>query len=118
MSMSWRAPEAAELQVGRPPPVWIYLGLYLVIELIAVAVTILQWPKGQPTLSGEFWLDTFVAPTLLAIGLSCMVYSKGFEVFQCKANWWNLLCENRFSRWQHWARAHLVLLDSAVLTAE
>jgi hypothetical protein len=118
MSMRWCVPNAVELQAGTPPPVWLYLALYLLIELIAVALTVLLWPKGQSTLSGEFWLDVFVAPTLLAIGLSCVVYSKAAEILQCKANWWNLLCQNRFSRWQHWARAHLVLLDSAVLTAE
>ncbi|MFM0327059.1 hypothetical protein [Caballeronia glebae] len=118
MSLTWRVPNAREQEPGKAPSVWIYALLYVLIELVAVVTTIWIWPKGQSTASSEFLLKVVVAPALIWLALCCIYYSRQFEDLRYRAQWWNLLCRKRFCDWQIWARAHLVLLDSAVLTPE
>ncbi|WP_075583563.1 hypothetical protein [Caballeronia zhejiangensis] len=118
MNMKWPVPDAVEQELQKPPSGWFYAGLYVLIELIAVALTIWKWPKGQTTMSEKFLLDIVIAPALLTIALCCMLHSKFFEDLWRRSRWWNLLRTIHFANWQHWARAHLVLIDSVVLTAE
>ncbi|MDR5792903.1 hypothetical protein QCE49_05870 [Caballeronia sp. LZ008] len=118
MSMTWSMSNVRERAVAQPPSIWVYGLLYVVVELIAVVATIWVWPRGQPTASAEFLLEIVVAPVLIWLALCCIYYSRAFEDSRSKAQWWNLLCGTRFCDWQRWARAHLVLLDSAVLTPE
>ncbi|MFM0323285.1 hypothetical protein [Caballeronia glebae] len=118
MNLTWRAPIIPEQEAAKAPSVWVYVLLYVLVELIAVVVTVWLWPKGQSTMSADFLLEILVAPSLLWLALCCMYYNRTFEDWQHKTQWWNLLCRSRFADWQHWTRSHLVLLDSTVLTPE
>jgi hypothetical protein len=102
---------------GEPPPLWLYALLYVVIELIGIAFTVFNWPKGQPTMTGAFWANILLVPALFWVGVSGLLYW-GYEGTRSDALQLNhMRCECE-AHWYRWAHAHLVLIDSVTLTPE
>lgn len=52
MSFRWDPLVPDERPDVKPLSVWVYVVLFVVIELIAVALTLTNWPKGVPVVSG------------------------------------------------------------------
>lgn len=118
MSLRWDMPDVALKDVGRAPSVKVFVALYALIQFAAVVLTLLNWPAGQPTMTRDFWLAILVVPFLLWVLIGGLYYHLAYEGPLIRALWWNTLRGHLASHWQKWTHAHLVLLDSVVLTSE
>lgn len=117
MSLDWEMPEPPEVSPGEPPPLWVYVVLFVVIQVAGIALTVFGWPKGQPTMTSAFWVQILVLPLLVWLGISGIIY-RGYEEARNEALWWNHFRRERDAYWRRWAHTHLVLVDSVVLTPE
>ncbi|MFK0379767.1 hypothetical protein [Pandoraea sp. NPDC090278] len=74
MSGQWNMPE----YVPRPPPplpsLWIILGVYVVIQALGAAITIITW-GARPMDSGDFLIRLLVLPVSLTCGLCGLFYA-------------------------------------------
>jgi len=117
MTMQWSMPDVPEQETPEPPPVWLFVVLYVAMELAAVALTVFNWPKGQPTMTGTFWACVLLLPTLLWVTVGA-AFVAPYEDARNDSDWWNLLRQYRTAYWQQWAHGHMWLMDSVVLTPE
>ena len=75
---------AAESLEHRPRPVnpFVWLGLLLVFMVTGVIITLVTWPKGEPTGTLEFWLHLLARPALawgVALGLRLVYFDQESE---------------------------------------
>ncbi|MEX3936537.1 hypothetical protein AB4Y32_33005 [Paraburkholderia phymatum] len=118
MKFRWDQAMPPELSVGKPPPVWVYAALYLVIEVSALLLTVSTWPKGQPVASQEFVLHTVILPLLASVFIGIFAYhglhgSFAYQVAVTNSERWHLI-----TRWQRQSRSGVAVLDSTILTPE
>jgi hypothetical protein len=118
MKFRWDQAMPPELSVGKPPPVWVYVALYLVIEVFALLVTVGTWPKGQAVASQEFVLHTVILPLLASVFIGIFAYhglhgSFAYEAAVTNSERWHLI-----TRWQRHSRSGVAVLDSTILTPE
>ncbi|HKT98827.1 MAG TPA: hypothetical protein VJS30_20215 [Paraburkholderia sp.] len=102
----------------KPLSVWVYVVLFVVIELIAVALTLTNWPKGVPVVSNRFALYALAIPLLVWFILGAMLYllsddKLAFNAAVRNACRWHLVTD-----WQESSRAGSAILDSVILTPE
>jgi hypothetical protein len=123
MTMQWDMPEPPDKpefldeHVLEAPSVWLFVVLYIVLELAAIGLTVVNWPKGEPTMTGQFWACVLLLPFLLWVALGS-IFTTPYEVATNHCNWWNLLRQYRAAHWRQWAHEHLLLMDSVTLTPE
>ncbi|WP_250516514.1 hypothetical protein [Caballeronia sp. INDeC2] len=75
---------AAESPEFRPRPAnpFVWLGLLLVIMVAGVVITLVTWPKGEPTGTLEFWVSLLARPALvwgIALGLRLVYFDQESE---------------------------------------
>ncbi|VWB46768.1 hypothetical protein [Burkholderia metallica] len=117
MSMNWHVPDVAEYQYGKPPSIWWYVVAFVVIQGGGIVVTVLNWEQGKPMISGAFFGRAVLVPLLLWGGVSAWIYNR-YEDWVARVDWWNYLCRLQRARRREWARAHVAILGSVVLTPE
>ncbi|MCG5077672.1 hypothetical protein [Paraburkholderia tagetis] len=118
MSFRWDPLIPDELADVKPLSVWVYVALFVVIELIAVALTVTSWPKGVPVASSQFARYALATPLLVWFSLGAMLYllsddKLAFNAAVRNACRWNLVTD-----WQQSSRMGVAVLDSVVLSAE
>ncbi|GLQ50733.1 hypothetical protein ACFFJT_10520 [Dyella flava] len=99
------------------PSVWFFVVLYVLLELAAIGLTVFNWPAGQSTVTGRFWISVLLLPFLIWVALGAGSFTHCEEATN-KSGWWNVLRQWRAAHWRHWARSHLLLMDSVTLTPE
>lgn len=118
MSFRWNPRIPDEWEAGEPPPLWVYVALFLVIECVAVALTVASWPRGEPVASEKFVLYALMIPVLVWFMLSAMLYmlsdeKPAFNAAVKNACRWHLVTD-----WQQSSRMGVAILDSVILTPE
>ena len=101
-----------------PLPVWPFVVLFLIIECVALAITVLSWPKGVPIASDKFLREALAIPFAIWLALSALFYraayeSQAFATAVKNGARWHMLRD-----WQWRSRAGLAILDSVILTPE
>jgi hypothetical protein len=54
MKFRWDQVIPDEKEASEPPPIWIYLVLFIAVECVALALTVATWPTGKPIAPKEF----------------------------------------------------------------
>ncbi|KVG68983.1 hypothetical protein [Burkholderia ubonensis] len=118
MTFRWDQVIPDEWPQGEPPSIWVYVVSYLIIECLAVAITIGTWPKGRSVASAEFVLDVLVIP-LLVWGVICITaYTNLFATGAFFAAVFNTQRWHLITGWQRRCRSGVAVLDSVMLTPE
>lgn len=118
MAFRWNQVIPDEKEVGEPPPIWIYLVLFVIVECVALALTVVTWPKGKPVASMEFLRGVlFIGPVFWG-ALCALVYQSfhgayAFDTAVTNHEGWQLR-----RSWQRQARSGVAVLDSVVLAPE
>jgi hypothetical protein len=118
MTFRWNQRMPDEWAQPKPPPIWAYFVLYLVIEGICLGLTIANWPPGTPVASQEFARTALAVPFTLWIAASAVLYSSMYETLAFPAAIRNVERWHLISRWQRQSRAGVAVLDSVILTPE
>lgn len=118
MTFRWNQRMPDEWAQPKPPPIWAYFLLYLVIEGICLGLTIVNWPAGTPVASQEFARTALAIPFTLWIAASAALYSSMYETLAFPAAIRNVERWHLISRWQRQSRAGVAVLDSVILTPE
>ncbi len=118
MKFPWAPPAHGEWSAGKPPPVWLYVALFVLIECGFLAGTVAVWPHGKPMASEDFVRTALAAPFALWIAVSFVLYasiydSRAFEAAVKNAARWHLL-----TGWQRNVRSGVAVLDSVILVPE
>lgn len=118
MSFRWNQVIPDEEDAGEPPPLWIYLVLFIIVECVALALNVVTWPKGKPAASMDFLLGVLVIGPLFWGALSAFVYysfhgAYAFDVAVANREGWQLR-----RSWQQDGRSGVAVLDSVVLAPE
>ncbi|VWB04736.1 hypothetical protein [Burkholderia lata] len=118
MKFRWTPPAHGEWSAGEPPPVWLYVALFVLIECGFLAGTVATWPHEKPMASEDFVRTALAAPFSLWIAVSFALYaamydSRAFEVAVKNAARRHLL-----TRWQRKVRTGVAVLDSVMLVPE
>jgi hypothetical protein len=74
MSFRWDQPMVAERDAGTPPPLWVYLVAFLVVECIALGLTVATWPSGKPVASWAFLRGVLLVGPVFSGALCAMIY--------------------------------------------
>ncbi|WP_052135335.1 hypothetical protein [Collimonas arenae] len=117
MSMRWTLSDAPEEVEDAPPPIWFFVLLYVIFQLLGIALTIFNWPKNQPTMTAPFWMAMIVLPALAWVAAWGIIYTN-HAAYQNKVRWWNFLRECRVKYWRDWTQCREVLFASVALTPE
>jgi hypothetical protein len=118
MTFRWSQRMPDEWSSPKPPPIWIYLLLYLFIEGICLGLTVANWPSGKPVASQEFALTALAVPFALWIALSAALYASVYDGPALQAAIRNVERWHLVTRWQRESRAGVAVLDSVILTPE
>jgi hypothetical protein len=118
MRFRWSPPIRDEWSPCEPLPLWLFAALFLLIECAFLGGTIATWPNGKSVASEDFVRTALVAPFVLWIAISSVLYTSmyenhAFEAAVKNAARWHLLTE-----WQRNVRAGVAVLDSMILTPE
>ncbi|RQR34276.1 hypothetical protein [Burkholderia sp. Bp9142] len=118
MKFRWTPPAHGEWTADKPPPVWLYVALFVLIECAFLAGTVAVWPPGKSMASDDFMRTALAAPFALWIAVSFVLYasmydSRAFEAAVRNAARWHLL-----TRWQRQVRSGLAVLDNVILAPE
>ncbi len=118
MSFSWNQDIPEEQPAVEPLPLWAYLALYLIVEIIAVAFVMAQWPKGVPVASEKFVHDALLVPFPLWATLCFLLYAVAYDNPASRAAAHNTLRWKLATGWQRQGRSGVAVLDSVVLAPE
>ena len=118
MKFHWAPPVRDEWSAGKPPPVWLYVALFFLIEFAFVAGTVATWPHEKPMASDDFVRTALAAPFALWIAVSFVLHalmydSRVFEAAVKNTARWHLL-----TRWKRKVRSGVAVLDSVILAPE
>jgi hypothetical protein len=75
-------PEESAEQRPSPPRLSVWLSLLILTEAVGVAITLLTWPKGEPTGTVRFWFQLVAVPFLVwavGLGLRTLYYEQENE---------------------------------------
>ncbi|WP_236001790.1 hypothetical protein [Paraburkholderia elongata] len=118
MKFHWDQSIPPEWSAGKPPPTWVYIVLFLVIECVALGITVATWPKEEPVASQNFVRYALAAPVTLWMAVSFALYVSTYESFALEAAIRNRARWHLLTRWQRKSRAGMAVLDSVTLTPE
>ncbi len=118
MSFKWEPSIPDEQPEAEPLSVWLFVVLFIVIELAALLMTGLSWSKGNPVVAAKLARDVIGFPLMLWLFISASLhlvsYSKpALHIAISNACRWTLLND-----WQQSSRRGIAVLDSVVLTPE
>ncbi|WP_175717816.1 hypothetical protein [Burkholderia anthina] len=118
MKFRWTPPVRDEWSAGEPPPAWLYVALFVLIECAFVVGTVATWPHGKSMVSDDFARTAFAAPFALWIAISFVVYAwaydgPAFEAAVKNVTRWHLL-----TNWQRRLRLGVAVLDTVILAPE
>ncbi|WP_034291828.1 hypothetical protein [Herbaspirillum sp. RV1423] len=116
MSYSWHTPEIPLEEEPKGLSVWLFLFVFFLCGICGAVLRLATWPQGKPV-DGAFWVGFGVIPMLIAISISAFMLFNLF-VQEGLVLHWNFLCAVSRETWQDWARVHVVVLDSVVVTPE
>ncbi|MGF6969832.1 hypothetical protein OKW43_006927 [Paraburkholderia sp. WC7.3g] len=115
--MKWYLPDLPEYEYGKPPPVWLYVVMCVVIFVVGAVMTVLTWPQGKPVVSEDFFIRLLLLPALLGGSLCAALYIP-HERWRSDVRFWNALCKLAHVQWKHWTHGQVVILRSLALTPE
>lgn len=118
MKFRWDQRVPPEWQHPKPPPVWVYLVLFLVIEGVCLAYTVMTWPAGKPVGSPEFTRSALAVPFTFWLTICAALYSSFYDGLAFEAAVRNAARWHMLVRWQRLSRAGMAVLDSVILTPE
>lgn len=118
MIFRWNQAMPDEVDAGEPPPLWIYLVLFIIVECVALALTVATWPKGKPVASMEFLQGFLVIGPLFWGALCALVYHSFHGAFAFDAAVKNREGWQLRRSWQRQGRSGVAVLDSVVLAPE
>lgn len=118
MSFRWdqRIPE--EWPAVEPMPHWLYVLLYLIVEIAAVGIVISGWQKGVSLASWTFFHDAFLVPLPLWLMLCFLAYMAMYDGDAMRTAEHNRNRWFQATRWQRAVRSGVAVLDSVVLAPE
>ena len=118
MGFRWdqRIPE--ERPAVEPPSVWVYIVLYLIVEIAAVSLVVAQWPEGVSFASEKFVNQALLTPFPLWLALCFVIYTLAYDgpalvTADHNRSRWRLA-----TNWQRELRSGVAVLDSVVLAPE
>ena len=117
MSFRWNPRIPDEWKPAKPPPLWVYVALGLLIEAVFLGCTIATWPHGKPV-DQDFMRTALAAPFAFWVTVCAVVYvvmheQVAFEAAVKNRARWHLIRD-----WQKRSRAGVAVLDSVVLAPE
>jgi len=118
MSFRWDQRMPEEWPTVKPPPVWIYIVLYLVVEIVAVAIVLSGWQKGVPLASEKFLHDAFVLPFPAWLTFCFVLHMGIYSTPALETADHNRRRYFQATRWQRELRSGVAVLDSVVLAPE
>ncbi|MCA7964468.1 hypothetical protein [Burkholderia cenocepacia] len=118
MKFRWTPPARDEWSAGEPPPVWLYIALFVLIECAFLAGTVATWPHDKSMASEDFARAALATPFALWVAVSSVLYAslydnRAFEAAVKNAARWHLL-----TRWQRRVRSGVAVLDAVILAPE
>ncbi|CAB3722523.1 hypothetical protein LMG22037_04897 [Paraburkholderia phenoliruptrix] len=116
MSLNWHMRQPSTRTCGKPPPLWIGLAIFIVIQIAGAVITVLTWGP-HPVASGDFFVRLLVLPLALSVAVCGIVYN-GYEQEANDIDWWNYLCRDWQARWRRWAHWRVVIVAGMTLTPE
>jgi len=118
MSWHWNMPTIDPVPEPEPPPIWIFVVLYFLIEVPGFLIALTHWPTDKSLVSGDFFANAFFLPLTVYAGLCMAVLSVAYAIPSNAASWWNEMRMWRSYHWLNWTRHHVAVVDSVVLTPE
>ena len=118
MSMQWGLPDPSEKPLPSPPPVWVYVIVLVVLIIAGALITVVNWPKGKPSMTGEFFAYIFALPAILWVFVCALIYHSFYEFDHLQIVTWNIQRWRYRVRQQRWARQTLAILGSSSITPE
>jgi hypothetical protein len=118
MSFHWDQPMLVERDAGTPPPLWVYVVAFLVVECIALGFTVATWPAGKPVASWAFLRGILLVGPVFSGALCAFIYhcahgQYAFETAVTNQEGWR-----RKLSWQRLCRSGVGVLDSVILAPE
>jgi hypothetical protein len=118
MTFRWNQVIPDEKDVGKPPPIWVYIVILIIVECIALALTVVTWPKDKPVASIEFLRGILLIGPLFWGALCAFVYhtfhgAYAFDAAVANHAGWQLR-----RSWQQDGCSGVAVLDSVVLAPE
>jgi len=118
MAFRWNQRFPPEHEEPEPPPLWLYVGVFVVLLVIVAGATILSWPKGKPVDSSDLLRTAVAAPVLLGIALNALIYALTYGAPAYEAAIRNGARRDLLNAWYRNGRMGMAVLDSVVLTPE
>jgi hypothetical protein len=101
-----------------PLPVWPFVVLFLIIECVALAITVLSWPKGVSIAPDKFLREALAIPFFIWLVLSALLYRAGYDSQAFAAAVTNGARWHLLRDWKWHSRVGVAILDSVILTPE
>ncbi|WP_442794124.1 hypothetical protein [Paraburkholderia sp. HD33-4] len=118
MKFRWDQPIPAEWTASKPPPVWTYLLLFVVVECVAVGLTVATWPQGKSVVSADFARYVLLVPLAVWLAFCIALHRALYGGFAFEAAVKNSARRNLLNRWHQLSRRGVAVLDSVILTPE
>ncbi|CAE6734995.1 hypothetical protein [Paraburkholderia domus] len=118
MSFRWDQAIPDEREAGEPPPVWIYLVLFIIVECVALALTVATWPKGKSVNSMEFFRGVLLIGPVFWGAICAFIYHSAHGLYAFETAVVNQERWRQRRSWQQQGRCGVAVLDSVVLTPE
>lgn len=118
MSSGWEMEEIPARQEPRAPSGWLLLAVLVAFETVGVLVVFAGWPKGETVWSNAFVYQALYIPLTICTALLGACLYAGYELPADSAWLWNVRRQWRAYYWLNWARGHVAIVDSVVLTPE
>ncbi|GAB7524490.1 hypothetical protein [Paraburkholderia sp. 2C] len=118
MTFRWNQVIPDEKNAGKPPPIWMYVVILIIVECIALALTVVTWPKDKPVASMEFLRGILLIGPLFWGALCAFVYHTFYGAYAFDAAVTNREGWQLRRSWQQNGRSGVAVLDSVVLAPE
>lgn len=118
MSFQWNPQFPPEREVQKPPPVLFFLGLYVIVEVFALAMVLPDLPKSGAVPWDRLIHDALILPFFCWLGQSCLGYWLAYDIPARQAADHNTARWHQITGWQRQSRSGLAVLDSVILTPE
>jgi hypothetical protein len=118
MKFRWDQVIPDEKEASEPPPIWIYLVLFIAVECVALALTVATWPTGKPIAPKEFLRGVLLIGPVFWGAVCAFVYYGAHGMYAFEAAVFNQEGWRLRRSWQYESRSGVAVLDSVVLAPE
>ncbi|WP_051482113.1 hypothetical protein [Paraburkholderia nodosa] len=118
MSFRWDQRMPEEWPAVKPPPVWLYICIFLVVHVAALVIVLADWPKGVPIWSEKLFHEAFAVPLTLSMAICFMLHMVLYDGPAMQAADHNTERWHQIVNWQRQVRSGVAVLDSVVLAPE